>query len=176
MREVQRLENHDGDQQLKILTRLSSLAAEKDACPSVLKATAYCWLLGVGGNKDAAKAVELLKQAVDKGDSESAVRLGLLYEEGKVDKIDMDIPTALTWYQKGASLNDPLAQMHLARHAMPKDAKAAVGWLKRAADNGLAAAQTALANCLSIGKGGDVDLHEAMRLYTDAAAQGDPMA
>ncbi len=62
----------------------------------------------------------------------------------------------------------------------PKDTQAALSWLQRAADGGLAVAQTDLGDCYYpggvgynfLGQGVEADANEAFRLYTAAAAQG----
>ena len=81
-----------------------------------------------------------------------------------------------------ASAGDPRAQYEYGRclltgqRGLPRDAQAAVPWLRAAAQAGLPQAQRALGLCFERGLGAPASAAEARRCYAAAAGQGDAVA
>lgn len=80
-----------------------------------------------------------------------------------------------------AATNNPAAEYFLAKHyadsiGVARDGASAVGYLRRAAEQGYAPAQTGLGSCYAHGLGVTQDLAEALQWYRRAAAQGEPLA
>ncbi len=82
------------------------LAIEMNYADAMLT-KAYHYYMGDILEKDIPKALELLDKAIALGSGDAAYRAGTLYEEGVVDlNGNPDYATALSYYEKGAEMND----------------------------------------------------------------------
>lgn len=112
-------------------------AASSD--PAKLRALANFHLLGIGTEKDEAKAAQLHKLGAEKGDAfcQSLYGQDLLLGVG----LRKDVPTALTWLLRAAAQKQPDAEYALHRlysegTDVKADEDAARRWLLRAAEHG----------------------------------------
>lgn len=114
---------------------LRKLALEGDT--RSLKALAYMQLDPDGEKYNPKEAIELLRQAIDKGDPEAMFELAKLLEKGI--GTDQNIEEALALYRKAAGLEFPdaindLGFLHyLGAEGVPKDVNKALGFFERAA-------------------------------------------
>jgi TPR repeat protein len=100
--------------------------------------------------KDYAAAVELFREAAEKGNAKAKFRLGLCYQEGK-----------------GVGKDEARAAL-LFKEAVPE--------LCKAAEQGDADAQILLGVCYQMGTGVAQDMAEAVKWWRKAAEQGDDQA
>lgn len=137
------------------------------------------------GGVDDAKAVEWFRKSADKGDSAGQMELGRAYRVG--NGVPKDVREAYQWIFKAASQGEPKAWTSMGifyDSSFPEgnalvggsdDAKAAE-WYRKAAEAGVAVAQSKLAMCYRRGKGVKKDVHEAYQWCLKSADQGDPYA
>ena len=117
-------------------------------------------------DKDLNKAIELYARAIERGDDVAAVNLGLIYEFGQ--GVPADMSKAIEWYRKGTDRGGLMSQYHLGMATIKEYSPACKGGAKdagecqgaptgnpalvnegielirKAAERGLASAQTAL--------------------------------
>lgn len=105
---------------------------------------------GLGVKKSAGDWRRLTESAARMGDVGAASILGYAFEKG--DLVPIDHRTAAGWYLIGAQQNDAYCQHRLAQllqhgaEGLERNPDEALNWEKRAAANGLPAAQRALAD------------------------------
>lgn len=78
---------------------------DDEACQCWLKCLsqlAYCYLKGIGVNKDYQKGMQYALKAASLGDADAMYELGEIYELGK--GVEVNSQEALQWYQKAADL------------------------------------------------------------------------
>ena len=126
-----------------------------------------------------AAAVQRLRRAADRGDTEAHLTLGFLYMEG--EGVPQDKAEAVRWFRIAANQGDATAQFSLGvmyhnGEGVPQDATEAVRWYRRAADQGNAGAQNNLGVMYVNGKGVPQNATEAVRWYRRAAEQDDANA
>lgn len=73
--------------------------------------TGYSYLVGIGVEKDYAKAFEYFQEAADYGIPEAITNLGYCYERGI--NVDIDYRRAVDLYEKAAALGDSSAMNNL---------------------------------------------------------------
>lgn len=127
---------------------------------------------------NAAILAERIKEALDNFEQDMKDALEELRTKGDSrNYFERQGPTRIGVWQAAAQQGNAIAEWLLARclqygAGVPKDAQAAVSWLRRAADSGLAVALNDLGKCYYSGEGVATDSSEAFRLYTKAAEQG----
>lgn len=127
---------------------------------------AYCYLQGIGCEKDKQKAIELYDKAVEKGSGFSANKLYYSYYNG-VDGVKKNNEKAKKYLLKAAELNDPWGCFNLANHyydergLMGKDIHQAFVYFKKAADMGLVEACGVMSYLYERGIGCDKDPDKA---------------
>ena len=125
------------------------------------------------------KARDLLLQGAAHGFVTSMLALGELHESGRLGAIDL--PQALSWYQRAADAGSTDAQVATAtayfmgRGTRP-DAVQAAHWYRMAANGGDIGAQYILGSMYEKGDGVAADLRLARYWYAAAARQGDEAA
>jgi TPR repeat protein len=145
-------------------------------------AIAECYRLGTGTAGDALLAFNWYRKAAGHGMAEAQYMLGQCYMEG--EGIGADTAAALRWYQAAAEQEHPRAQMTLyAWYAGGQDGQdgqrdlpLALGWLRRAARQGLAEAEYELGTCYLEGRGVAKNRSRAGEWYDKAAQQGYALA
>lgn len=131
------------------------------------------WAEGQGVPVDARRALTFSMMAARQGDADALYNVGLSYEEGA--GVPADCPTAAQWYERAAARGHSGAMFKRGfleeRCGNPE---AVVGWWKKAADAGHAAAAGNLGLYYKLGSpGGAIDLAESFRYFEKAAKGGD---
>ena len=106
--------------------------------------------------------------------------LGQRYSHGS-GGFPLDPTQGYEWLLKAALNNDSIAMGEVAQslcegRGVQQDLQEAVAWGTRAAEAGVAAAQSFLGNMYYSGKGVNKDLRKAAQLWQQAADQGVPIA
>jgi TPR repeat protein len=118
------------------------------------------------------------KKAADKQhDAGAAFRLGEEYFDAKV--VQRDVPTAIKYYEMGATGGDARAQMDLGSMydkgwGVSRDAGKAAKWYEAAAKQGMAEAQYNIATMYQTGEGVEKDDTKAYMYYLLATKNGFP--
>jgi hypothetical protein len=121
------------------------------------------------------KAAKIWKRAVELGNVDAMVDLGLSYEQGLGVKLDKKKAERL--YRAAADRGDATAQNRIAwLHDSEKKFEEAFRYFALAADQGLTAGETCLGTCYIDGTGTKVDLGKARYWLERAAAKGDERA
>jgi TPR repeat protein len=129
---------------------------------------------GDGIQKDPAKAATWFRSAAEAGDATAQMDLAALYRRG--EGVPQDDTQSIVWLTKAADQRFVPAMLELAswnlqpEHGASIDA--AIGWYKKAADQGDASAQVALGDIFTEKRFGHVDYPQAIDWYTKAADQG----
>jgi serine/threonine protein kinase len=123
--------------------------------------------------------IDLLKMAVDSGDSRSMVNLGDIYSTGSL--VPQDESEAEHWYQRASDAGNvqgmlDLGGMYLLGTGVAKDEKAAASWFRQAVDLGNPSAMFDLGLLYENGRGVPKNLKTALDLYRQAAAAGNEEA
>jgi TPR repeat protein len=130
---------------------------------------------GYGVPQDYPEAMKWYKKAAEQGDTIAQWWLGDMYENGY--GVPKDNEEAAKWYIKSGQLTlrvqKELARWYRDGIGVRKDYGEAVKWLKKAADQGDAAAQSDLGWMYHNGFGVAKDYEEAVRWFMKAAEQGD---
>lgn len=142
-------------------------------------------------DKNYTEAARCYHQAADQGDAEGQYNLGLLYEIG--NGVVRNFEEAMKWFRKAAEKNYAKAQIRLGLMyyygEVPgaeewwsedidffgpetEDAKEAIKWFRKAAQQGDADGQCYLGNMYEEGDGVPRDYAEAVKWYRKAADQG----
>ena len=138
----------------------------------------YLYEKGLGVQADVDRALFLYRQAAENDLPEAMTHLGVCAMNGVGLDGKSDEDQALVWFEKAAAAGAPLAMFHVGkfhdagRAGLPPDSEKASRWLKKAAAAGLAIAQNQMATRYRDGRGVDVDVAEAVRLFNAAASQG----
>ena len=146
------------------------------------------------GKNDHLEAFKWFREAADEGHAEAQHSLGLLHTTGK--RIVRDWSSAVLWFRKAAERGHAGAQYELGRmyqqglssfgqqkfpkglssYELQKDECQALKWLRRAAEQGHAAAQHCLGLLYSESNGLPQDDREAATWFGKAAKQGHALA
>jgi uncharacterized protein len=136
---------------------------------------ALMYSTGDGIPKDAAKAATWFRKAAEEGDATAQLNLAAIYHRG--DGVPQDNAQTALWLSKAADQGLLPAMVELAywdlqpEHGSNVDA--AIGWYKKAAEQGDATSQAALGDILASEKLGRLDYPQALDWYRKAADQGD---
>ena len=119
------------------LTELEPLAAQGDA--TAQRYLAYIYMGGWGVDKDAVKAVDLLRRSADRGDLLSVYSLAGAYLEGL--GVEKNEGEAVALYKRAAEGGNANAQVNLGSlyrfgRGVPEDLNEAVRWFRAAAQQG----------------------------------------
>ena len=154
---------------------------EIDETANRLKVEAYRYYYGRDKPLDYAKALELYRQAAERGDAEAQFIVGGMFYLGK--GTDPDKKNGFKWLlsaaEQGKVSSESLAiigGMFLRGTNVPQNYLEAKKWLTVAAEQSNLAAQNDLAYLFYNGLGGERDYKKALELYVKAAMQGDIMA
>ena len=159
----------------------SAHSREIDEMVNHLKVEAYRYYYGKDKPVDYTKALELYRQAAERGDAEAQFIVGGMLYLGK--GTDPDTKIGFKWLlsaaEQGKVSPESLAiigGMFLRGSNVPQNYLEAKKWLTEAAEQGNLAAQNDLAYLFYNGLGGERDYKKALELYGKAAMQGDIMA
>ncbi len=154
-----------------------------------------CYAAGIGIERDLWQAVEWLRAAGDRGNTESLFRLGLLYLHGlevksingtSAETIRENPAEAAKYLRRAAAKGHPRAQYELGNimyrvgadngalvgTGAPKNLSEAVDWLRKAADQNDSDAQLSLALIYANGQEELQNDAEALRLFSRASDNG----
>ena len=152
-----------------------------DAVILRLKALAYRAYYGVGEPISLQRALDLYRQAAEKGDAEAQYIYGGMLLQGQ--GTDPDQRAGFKWLMQaaegGKTTPESLAiigRMYLRGLTVPQSFLEAKKWLVQGAEQGSLGAQVDLAYMLYHGLGGKRDYAKALQLYEKAAFQGDTLA
>lgn len=132
-----------------------------------------CYEQGIGVKKDYLKAAEFYALAASMGSVDGMRQSGLCYLNGKE-------PTkALPYFEKGANKSDMpceywAGKMLLGGMGVPANEQQAVVYLLKAAEGGMAAAQTEIGTLYAEGRGVTKNETQAVEWYRKSAYQGHP--
>lgn len=135
---------------------------------------------GLGITRDEQKGLELITQAAEKGYAEAQFALGNYYDSEYMASRSKEKDNSLSiyWWTQAAEQGYAQAQRYLGCYylmgigVLPQDYKKGAEWIRKAAEQGLDAAQYNLAQCYEKGEGVPKDLEKAKEWYAKAAAQG----
>lgn len=164
-----------------IIVAGSTSAQAIDETADRLKVEAYRSYYGKDKPLDVAKALQLYRQAAERGDAEAQFIVGGMFYLGKGTEADKK--SGFKWLLSAAeqgktspeSLNIIGGEL-LRGTNVPQNYLEAKKWLTAAAAQGDLAAQKDLAYLYLNGQGGEQDYKKAFALYEKAAMQGDGMA
>ena len=127
------------------------------------------------GEKNYIMALELYRQAADKGNTTAMRTIGDTYYKGT--GVEKDYAEALKWYVQGANKGDALCQcriggMYYWGKGVRKDYTQAAEWFSKAADQNYAFAQFCLGGMYLTGEGVSQDYTKVIELFSKAANQG----
>jgi hypothetical protein len=121
--------------------------------------------------KSAKKAAKIYRRAVELGDVDAMINLGMLYEHGSGVKLDKKKAERL--YRTAADRGDATAQCNLGiLLASEEKFEEAFRYFALAADQGYTYAESNLGFCYRDGEGTEVDLGKARYWFERAAAKG----
>ncbi|KAH3731351.1 sel1 repeat family protein [Pelomyxa schiedti] len=134
-----------------------------------------CLIGGTGVDRDPSKAVYLLQQAADAGNTSAMNCLGLCYGNGC--GVDKDMNQAVSLYRRAADAGNATAMSNLGLCyeygcGVDKDMNQAVSLYKGASDAGNIYAMLNLGVCYQNGEGVDKDMNQAVLLYRRAVTGG----
>ena len=112
-----------------------------------------CYYNGNVVEQNYSVAVEWFRKAAEQGEAWANYNLGLCYEKGK--GVEVDFKTAIKWYRTAADYyNHVVAQIRLAEiyYEVMQDKEQAMVWYRKAAEQGNAHGQYALAYYLGMMK------------------------
>ncbi len=163
----------DDGQALAWLTK----AANQGLLPAVLELAKWDLQPQHGPNVDA--AIGWYKKAADQGDASAQARLGTIFADEKLGRLDY--AQAVSWYRKAADqgLREGelgLGMRYLFGQGVAQNLEEARRWLTPAANQGHPYAQFLLAKMFESGQGGPVDITAAVKYYQPAADFGIPQA
>lgn len=138
---------------------------------------------GKGTKKNISRAIELLKEQTERGDTSVHRQLGMMYYFG--DEVPADHDLAFKHLSSviatpGQHFDGPvysiLGYMYEAGKGTPRDLDKAFKFHKIGAEAGQTTSQFSLAYAYQLGRGTKLDLIEAVRWYKLAAEEGLPIA
>lgn len=150
-------------------------AANKDFPKAVVR-LGDLYFSGKGVEPNLYKAIELYKKSAILGDSYSGLLLSIFYAQGL--GVEQDLPSSVHWYNIVEKNKDQLvAKFDIARafetgFGFSKSYIEAAKWYLLAAQQGLAKAQSKLADLYVSGLGVPKDYNLAIKWYKNAAEQG----
>ncbi|NDV64170.1 sel1 repeat family protein [Bacteroides sp. 224] len=156
--------------QEKGLWYLDEAVKQEYADALICKANLY-----LNGNilkQDAGKALELYQQAMNGGSGYGAYRIGCIYEQGLLTG-ENDYPTALSYYEKAAAMNDiygleMAGRYHLMGYAGEVNTEKALQYYSRGVEMGSAYCMVELAFMYQEGNGVEEDDAKAFELIMKA--------
>ena len=111
---------------------------------------------GEEGEPDPQAAAKWYRKAAKQGFAPAANNLGALYLSGALG--EPNPVEAAKWFTEAAEAGEALARFNLARHLMTsRDEKAAIGWMQKAAEQEMPAAQNNLGVWIAEGRGANAD-------------------
>jgi TPR repeat protein len=157
-------------------------AREIDETVDYFKVEAYRYYYGKDKPIDYAKALQLYRQAAERGDAEAQFIVGGMFYLGK-GVAEPDKKIGFKWLlsaaEQGKTSPESLSIIggaFLRGNNVPQNYLEAKKWLTEAAEQGDLSAQNDLAYLFFNGLGGERDYKKALELYEKAAMQGDSMA
>lgn len=151
--------------------------SKNSTLPSVsqLLDDASAFFRGDGVEASIENGIKCLELAAQQDCDEAHFRLGALYSNGRVMKLDLD--KALFHFMAAADKGHIMGAFGTGSILLKKqEFKEARALFETLAEQGLVAAQMNLSQLCLLGKGGDVDLQAAEEWLTKAADSGEPMA
>ena len=142
--------------------------------PSAQYDVALMYANGVGVAKDVAQAFAWTKASAEKGHTVAQYLLGSAYSSGL--GTPKDEQKALLWFVKSFERGSDKATLKLAKMLAVGQKELAFQFLIESAEQGLAEAQLAVADCYANGNGVEQDRPRAMGWYLRAAERGSPAA
>ena len=131
--------------------------------------------LGQSVARSDAEALQLIRKSAEQGHVPAQLYLAGMYLQG--DGVPQDDNEGMRWLRKAAGNRDPLAQFMLGYSLEQQgNAAEAASLYRKAAEQGLALAQTAIGFVYEHGKGVHKDDKEAVAWYRKAADQGEANA
>lgn len=158
----------------RALAELEPLADGGDANAQFLLAGLYA--TGTGVTRDDAKAADLAAKSAQGGSAGGLFLLGQLHLQGR--GVEKDDAKGVELVRRAAEAGRPDAQFAYARlvnegrGGLAKDPRQAIGWLRRAANQGYAPAQAAVGSLYYRGEGLPADYVLAYMWLNLARAQG----
>ncbi|QLQ33439.1 MAG: sel1 repeat family protein [Candidatus Thiothrix singaporensis] len=136
------------------------------------------YLDGEGVEKNASTAAEWFRKAAKQGHASAQFKLGYLYEQEMASSKTMQRRASGTARQQDKAVPIPKQSgvLYDEGNGFLKDDTAAVGWFRKAAEQGLAVAQYNLATKYAAGMGVKQDYGTAAAWYRQAAEQDYPDA
>jgi TPR repeat protein len=134
---------------------------------------------GLGGDKDCAGGISLLKELASQFVLEGEHRLGHAYHDGKCGK--KDLVAAKMWWEKAAERDyaeaeNDLGIMYFQGDGVPKNLEKSFEFYMKAARQDLAPAQYNIGFAYEFGKGVKQDWNQARIWYAKAVVGGNPHA
>jgi TPR repeat protein len=169
-------------QDYAVAAKLYRLAAEQGNARAQNN-LGYLYYTGQGVPQDGAEALKWYRKAAENGDEFGQSNLGWAYQKG--EGVERDYHLAEKWMREAAEQGRPDFQYrygNLLENEFDKDGHqianfaVAAEWYRKAADNGHAKAQFALAELYHGGNLGDDQRPKCIPWYLKAAAQGNAEA
>ena len=159
----------------RVQKRRAILRAAEQGDPQAQYQAALLCYHGKGTAQDWPRAFSYMYAAAEAGHIKATNALGALYCAGHGTEKAMQ--KAFACYQKTAEQNDFEGIINLAAlYRAQKQDKQAFDWLQKAADGGSPLGQRLLAEFYDTGVGTEKDEKQALKYYTLAAKQGEPVA
>jgi TPR repeat protein len=122
-----------------------------------------------------ATEIQALRAAAERGNAESQVRLGFVYQSGEV--VQPDAEEAVKWYRRAAESGHAegmwrLGGMYLTGNGVARDERDGVRWCREAAEAGPADLKYLLGEMYERGEHLPQDYEEALKSYREAAKEG----
>ncbi|KAH3761046.1 sel1 repeat family protein [Pelomyxa schiedti] len=138
-----------------------------------------CILGGDGVDRDPSKAVSLLQQAADAGNTSAMNGLGFCYSNG--NGVNKDMNQAVSLYRRASDAGNVTAMSNLGvcyqnGNGVDKDMNQAVSLYRRASEAGNAKAMYNLGLCYQDGNGVNKDMNQALSFYWRASEAGNVLA
>ena len=138
--------------------------------PEAIKHLGDCYQYGEMVVPNLKKAAKIYKRAVELGNTEAMVSLGVFYRNGLGVKVDKKKALQLT--RLAADRGSALGQANLASDLINlNDIKGSFHYYKLAAEQGFTSAEVEIGKFYMQGVGREVDLAEARRWFSRAAAK-----
>lgn len=146
--------------------------AAKAGNVAALRGLGYMLLRGLGGNKDAEKAVQLFQAAAAEGDNAAKYNLGAMYLRG--DVVPRSKEKALQYLEDASAAGEGTASWQIGDIKLAeRDYLAARRYMELSVDQGAYVALKELAAMCRDGVGGDVNLVRALGCYLKLLNIGD---
>lgn len=122
-----------------------------------------------------AQAAQDWQRAVETGDGQAALYIGLMHDLGR--GVARDVQAARAWYEHGAALGNSVAMFNLgvlydSGVGVPRDRSLSIAWYRKAAALGMGRAAYALGLIYKAGDGVPPDRNRALLYFRQALANG----